>query len=148
MSTLKDRLTDDMKQAMRAKDKERLNVLRMALAAIKQREVDERITLDDAQILAVLDKMIKQRKDSIDQFGKAGRDDLVATEAFELEVLQTYLPAPLTDAELDAMVAAAIAESGATSAKDMGQVMGVLKPRIQGRADMGAASQRVKASLS
>lgn len=136
-----------MKTAMRAKDSARLGVIRLILAAVKQREVDERIELDDIQVLAVLDKMIKQRRDSIDQYGKAGRQDLVDKEAFELEVIDTYLPARLDEAELSALIEQAIAVSGAASMKDMGKVMGVLRPQVQGRADVGAVSARVKARL-
>jgi len=147
-AVLKNRLNEDMKQAMRAKDKERLGVLRMALAAIKQREVDERISLDDTQVLAVLDKMIKQRKDSMSQFSDAGRMDLADKEAFELSVLQGYLPQALSLEELDALVMQAINDSGAVLPQDMGKVMGLLKPQVQGRADMGQVSQRVKSKLS
>ncbi len=136
-----------MKTAMRAKDSARLGVIRLILAAIKQREVDERIELDDTQVLAVLDKMVKQRRDSIDQYGKGGRQDLVDKEAFELEVIDVYLPARLDEAELSALIEQAIADSGAASMKDMGKVMGVLRPQIQGRADVGAVSTRVKARL-
>lgn len=145
--SLKQRITDDMKSAMRAKEKERLGVIRLIQAAIKQREVDERIELDDAQVLAVLDKMVKQRRDSIEQFTQAGRDDLVETENFELGLIQEYLPAALTDDEIQAMVGDAISESGASSPKDMGAVMGLLKPKMQGRADMGAVSKLVKQRL-
>ena len=137
-----------MKQAMRDGDKRRLGVIRLVMAAIKQREVDDRVELDDAGVTAVLDKMAKQRRESIGQYSKAGRDDLVDQENFELEVLKTYLPEPLADAEIDAMIEAAIASSGASSIKDMGKVMGQLKPQLQGRADMGAVSARIKARLS
>ena len=147
-ASLKDRLQEDIKAAMRGKDKERLGVLRLISAAIKQREVDERISLDDTQVLAVLDKMIKQRRDSIEQYTKAGRDELARQEAFEIDIIQAYMPAPLSDAEIDAMIDAAISETGATSVKDMGKVMGVLKPQVQGRADMGAVSGRIKARLN
>jgi uncharacterized protein YqeY len=146
-SALKQRLSDDMKAAMRNKDKPRLGVLRLALAAIKQREVDERIELDDAQVLAVLDKMVKQRRDSVKQYEQAGRQELADQENFEIGVLQDYLPEALTDAELDALVAQAIEASGATSMKEMGKAMGILKPQVQGRADMGAVSQKLKAQL-
>jgi hypothetical protein len=146
-SALKQRLSDDMKAAMRNKDKPRLGVLRLALAAIKQREVDERIELDDAQVLAVLDKMVKQRRDSVKQYEQAGRQELADQESFEIGVLQDYLPEALTDAELDALVAQAIEASGATSMKEMGKAMGILKPQVQGRADMGAVSQKLKAQL-
>jgi len=145
--TLKPRLTEDMKSAMRARDKERLGVIRLVLAAIKQIEVDERIELDDARVLAVLDKMVKQRRDSIEQYQSAGRQDLVDQEQFELTIIQEYLPAALTDAEIDSMVAAAIETSGASSPKEMGAVMGILKPQMQGRADMGKVSKLVKDKL-
>jgi Uncharacterized conserved protein len=147
MPSLKDRITEDMKNAMRAKDTERLGTIRMITAAIKQREVDERITLDDAQVLAVIEKMIKTRKESIAQFQSAGRDDLVAKETKEVELLQTYLPEPLSEAELDQIIADAIAETGASSIKDMGKVMGIVKQKAQGRADMGAVSGKIKAKL-
>ena len=146
--TLKERITEDMKSAMRAGEKERLGTIRLALAAIKQREVDERITLDDGQVLAVLEKMIKQRKEAIVQFQAGGRADLVAKETAEISVLETYLPARMSDAELDALIAGAIASTGATSAKDMGKVMAVVKSQAQGRADMGAVSARVKEKLA
>jgi uncharacterized protein len=146
--TLKERITEDMKGAMRAGEKERLGTIRLALAAIKQREVDERITLDDSQVLAVLEKMIKQRKEAITQFQAGGRADLVAKESAEVAVLEAYLPARLSDAELDALIAGAIASSGATSAKDMGKVMALVKSQAQGRADMGVVSARVKEKLS
>ena len=144
---LKDRITEDMKTAMRAGEKDRLATLRLALAAIKQREVDERITLDDAQVLAVLEKMIKQRREAIVQFEAGGRQDLVAKETAEIGVLQAYLPAQLTPAELDALISEAIAATGAASIKDMGKVMGLVKPKAQGRADMGAVSARIKQKL-
>ncbi|MDX1251958.1 MAG: GatB/YqeY domain-containing protein [Gammaproteobacteria bacterium] len=146
--SLKTRIEEDMKAAMRAKDKERLGVIRLILAAIKQREVDERITLDDAQALAVLDKMLKQRRDSISQYEAAGRSDLARQEAFEIGVIQVYLPAQLGEAELDALIDQAVTESGAASAKDMGKVMAVLKPRAQGRTDMGAMGAKVKNKLA
>lgn len=146
--TLKERITEDMKSAMRAGEKERLGTIRLALAAIKQREVDERITLDDAQVLAVLEKMIKQRKEAITQFQAGGRADLVAKESAEVSILEGYLPARMSDAELDALIAGAIASSGATSAKDMGKVMALVKSQAQGRADMGAVSARVKEKLA
>jgi uncharacterized protein len=145
---LKDRITEDMKGAMRAGEKERLGTIRLVLAAIKQREVDERITLDDGQVLAVLEKMIKQRKESIAQFESGGRADLVAKEQAELAVLQVYLPAQMSDAEVDALIAEAIAATGATSVKDMGKVMGIVKAKAQGKADMGAVSARIKQKLS
>ncbi|MGQ9660340.1 MAG: GatB/YqeY domain-containing protein [Thermochromatium sp.] len=144
---LKLRLQEDMKAAMKAGDKPRLGVIRLMLAAIKQRELDERITLDDTQTLAVLDKMIKQRRDSISQYEGAGREDLAEAERFELEVIQTYLPEALDDVEIAALIEAAIATSGAATLRDMGKVMGVLRPQIQGRADMGAVSTLVKRRL-
>jgi uncharacterized protein YqeY len=146
--TLKERITEDMKSALRAGEKERLATVRLALAAIKQREVDERITLDDAQVLAVLEKMIKQRKEAITQFQAGGRADLVAKESAEVSILEGYLPARMSDAELDALIAGAIASTGATSAKDMGKVMAIVKSQAQGRADMGAVSARVKEKLA
>jgi uncharacterized protein YqeY len=145
---LKDRITDDMKAAMKAGEKERLATIRLALAAIKQREVDERITLDDAQVLAVLDKMIKQRREAITQFQSGGRADLVAKETAEIGVLQGYLPAQLGEAELDELIAQSIAAAGATSVKDMGKVMALVKPKAQGRTDLGAVSARIKQKLS
>jgi len=145
---LKERITEDMKGAMRAGEKERLGTIRLVLAAIKQREVDERITLDDGQVLAVLEKMIKQRKESITQFESGGRADLVAKEQAELAVLQVYLPAQMSDAEIDALIAEAVAASGASSIKDMGKVMGIVKAKAQGKADMGAVSARIKQKLS
>jgi len=145
--TLKERITEDMKTAMRSGEKDRLAVIRLLQAAIKQREVDERITLDDAQITAVLEKMIKQRKESIVAFDKGGRADLVAKETGEIAVLQPYLPAQLSDADLDALIAEAIASTGATSIKDMGKVMGVVKGKAAGKADMGAVGARIKAKL-
>jgi uncharacterized protein YqeY len=146
--TLKERITEDMKTAMRAGEKERLGTIRLVLAAIKQREVDERITLDDTQVLAALEKMIKQRKESITQFESGGRADLVAKEKAELAVLQAYLPEQMSDAEIDALIAEAVATSGATSIKDMGKVMGLVKAKAQGKADMGAVSARIKQKLS
>ncbi len=145
---LKDRITDDMKGAMRAGEKERLGTIRLVLAAIKQREVDERVTLDDTQVLAVLEKMVKQRKESISQFESGGRSDLVAKERSELAVLQAYLPEQMSEAEIDALIAEAIASTGASSVKDMGKVMGAVKAKAQGRADMGAVSARIKQKLS
>ena len=144
---LKDRITADMKDALRAGDKSRLGVIRLILAAVKQREVDERIQLDDTQVLAVLDKMLKQRRESIVQFEKGARADLVAREQAEIAVIQSYLPAQLAEAELDRLVAAAIQKSAAASVRDMGKVMALLKPQVQGRADMGAVSARIKAKL-
>jgi uncharacterized protein len=144
---LKQRLTDDMKAAMKAGEKARLGTIRLVNAAIKQREVDERIELDDTQVLAVLEKMVKQRRDSIAQYEAAGREDLAAIERAEIEVIQDYLPEALSDDEIDALIDGAVAETGAESMRDMGKLMGVLKPKLQGRADMGAVSQRVKARL-
>jgi len=144
---LKQQISDDMKTAMRAKDKARLGVIRLALAAIKQREVDERIQLDDTQVLAVLDKMLKQRRDSIEQFDNAGRDDLADKERYELSVIQGYMPAALSEPELDVLIQEAIKSTGANSMKEMGQVMSMLKPKIQGRADMGLVSQKIKAAI-
>ena len=145
--TLKERISEDMKTAMRSGEKDRLAVIRLLQAAIKQREVDERITLDDAQITSVLEKMIKQRKESIVAFEKGGRADLVAKENGEIAVLQPYLPAQLSDAELDSLIAEAIASTGAASIKDMGKVMGVVKGKAAGKADMGAVGARIKAKL-
>jgi len=145
--TLKERITEDMKAAMRASEKERLSTIRMVQAAIKQREVDERITLDDAQVVAVLEKMVKQRRESIVQFEQGGRTDLADKERTEIALLQSYLPAQLSEAEVDALIKEAIASTGAASVKDMGKVMGVVKARAAGRTDMGAASARIKAAL-
>ncbi len=144
---LKERITEDMKTAMRAGEKERLATIRLILSAIKQREVDERITLDDTQVLAAVEKMIKQRKEAITQFESGGRPDLVAKEQAEIIVLQTYLPAQMSDAEIDALISEAIASTGAASIKDMGKVMGIVKAKAQGRADMGAVSSRIKQKL-
>ena len=148
MSELKARVTEDMKAAMRAKDAPRLSAIRLILAAVKQREVDERKDLTDADIVAVLDKMGKQRRDSIAQYDAAGRQDLADAERFELNLLQEYMPKALSDAEVEQAVDAALAESGAAGPQDMGKVMGLLKPRLAGRADMTAASQQVKARLA
>jgi uncharacterized protein YqeY len=145
---LKDRITDDMKTAMRAGEKERLATIRMILSGIKQREVDERITLDDSQVLAVVEKMIKQRKEAITQFEAGGRPDLVAKESAEIVVLQSYLPAQLSEAELDSLIAEAMASTGAATIKDMGKVMGVVKSKAQGRADMAVVGARIKQKLS
>lgn len=145
--TLKERINEDMKAAMRASDKERLSTIRMAQAAIKQREVDERTTLDDAQVIAVIEKMVKQRRESIAQFEQGGRPDLAAKEASEIELLQGYMPTPLSEAELDSVIREAIAASGASSIKDMGKVMAAVKAKAAGRADMGAVSARIKAIL-
>ena len=146
--SLKAQLTDDMKTAMKAGEKDRLGVIRLVLAAIKQKEVDERIELDDAGVQTVIDKMLKQRRDSITQYAAAGRDDLVAAEKFEAEVLAAYMPAALSEAEIDAAVAAAIAATGAAAPGDMGKVMAVLKPELAGRADMSEVSKRVRARLA
>ena len=146
--SLKARITDDMKTAMRAKETARLGTIRLLLAAIKQKEVDDRVELDDAAVSGIVEKLIKQRKDSISQFQAAGRDDLVAAEQAELGVLQAYLPEQLSAAEVEAAVSAAIAEAGATSARDMGKVMGLLKSRLAGRADMGQVSALIKARLA
>ena len=145
--TLKERITEDMKAAMRASAKERLSTIRMLQAAIKQREVDERITLVDAQVIAVLEKMVKQRKESIVQFEQGGRADLADKEKAEIALLQAYLPAPLSAAEVDTIIREAIAATGAASVKDMGKVMGVVKAKAAGRTDMGAVSARIKAAL-
>ena len=148
MSGLKQRINDDVKTSMRNQDRERVAVLRMIMAAIKQKEVDERIELDDGQVLAVLDKMAKQHRDSIEQFNKAGRDDLVQKENNELRVVLEFMPAQLTESELEQMIQAAIDETGAAGMKDMGKVMGILKPKVQGKADMGKVSTMVKQVLS
>jgi uncharacterized protein YqeY len=145
--SLKARITEDMKSAMRAGEKDRLSCIRMLQAGIQQREVDERITLDDAQVLAVIDKMIKQRRESVTQFEAGQRADLVAKESAEIALLSGYLPAQLSDTELAAMIKDAIAATGAASMKDMGKVMGWLKPKVQGRTDIGALSARIKAAL-
>ncbi len=145
--SLKARITEDMKTAMRSGEKDRLSCIRMLQAGIKQREVDERIQLDDAQVLSVIDKMIKQRRESVTQFQAGNRADLVAQETAEIELLTGYLPAQLGEAELDAMIKDAIAATGAASMKDMGKVMGVLKPKVQGRTDIGALSARIKSVL-
>ncbi len=146
--TLKARIQEDMKSAMRALEKEKLANIRMLMAAIKQREVDERIELDDAQVLAVIDKMVKQRRESIVQFQAGGRADLVAKEEAELALLNAYLPAQLGDAELDTLISTTIAATGATSIKDMGKVMAAIKAKAAGRADMGAVGARIKARLT
>jgi uncharacterized protein YqeY len=148
MASLKDRITEDMKGAMRSGQKDTLATIRLVLAAIKQREVDERIQLDDTQVLSVLEKMIKQRRESIAQFEAGNRPDLVAKEAAEITVLQAYMPAQLADAEIDSLIAEAIASTGAASIKDMGKVMAAVKAKAQGRADMGAVGARIKARLS
>jgi len=145
---LKSRILDDVKSAMKAQEKSRLAALRLITAAIKQREVDERIELDDSQVLAVLEKMIKQRRDSIEQYQKAGRQELADQEQSEIDIIESYMPEGLGDEEIQAMVDAAIAESGAASVRDMGKVMGLLKPRMQGRADMGKVGGLVKQKLA
>lgn len=145
--SLKERITDDMKAAMRAGEKERLGLIRMINAAIKQREVDERITLDDAQVLSVLEKMIKQRKEAVVQFQAGNRPDLVDKESAEIALLQGYMPSRLTDGELDAMIGDALAATGAASIKDMGKVMGIIKAKAQGRADMAVVGAKIKAKL-
>jgi uncharacterized protein YqeY len=144
---LTDRIKDEMKAAMKSGEKARLGVIRLILSAIKQVEVDERIALDDQRTIAVLDKMVKQRRESIRQYGDAGRDDLVAVEEAEILVIQDFLPQALSDAEIDQMIAAAIAQSGAVSVKDMGKVMGLLKADMQGRADMSVVGVKIKAAL-
>ena len=146
--SLKERITEDMKTARRGAQKERLGTVRMILAGIKQREVDERVSLDDPQVLAVIDKMVKQRKESIAQFAAGGRADLAAKEAAEIALLQEYLPTPLSAAEIEVLIRAAIAKSGAASIKDMGKVMGLLKSELAGRADMGAVSAQIKQKLA
>ncbi|MBK9493578.1 MAG: Yqey-like protein [Alphaproteobacteria bacterium ADurb.BinA280] len=145
--SLKIRLTEDMKAAMKGGAKEQLAVIRLILAALKQREVDERISLDDGQVLAVLEKMLKQRKDSVQQFEAASREDLAAQERYEIGVIQAYLPAQLGEDEINALIEAAISESGASTARDMGKVVGLLKPKLQGRADMGWVSGKIKERL-
>jgi uncharacterized protein YqeY len=149
--TLKDRITEDMKAAMRAREAERLLAIRMLLAAIKQREIDERVSVDDAGVVAIIERQIKQRRDSIEQFGKAGREDLVAKESAELALLQSYLPQPFTEAEIAAAIEAAVSEAaaaGASGAGAIGKVMALLKPRLAGRAEMSRVSALVKARLS
>ncbi|MEE9326458.1 MAG: GatB/YqeY domain-containing protein [Cocleimonas sp.] len=148
MSQLKNRLTDDMKSAMRAKEKDRLLTVRNILAAIKQQEVDTREDVDDTAVLAILDKMCKQRRESISQFSKAGRDDLVAQEELELGFLQVYLPEPLSDDEIQSLIKEAMDATGALSMKDMGKVMAYIKPKAQGRADMGKMSGLIKSAIS
>jgi uncharacterized protein len=146
--SLKDRITDDMKAAMRAKEADRLSTVRMLLAAIKQKEVDERIALDDAQVVGIVDKLIKQRKDSVAAFRQAGRTDLVDKESAEIRVLEAYLPQRLSAEEISAAVAAIVAETGAAGPGDMGKVMGAAKARLAGKADMAQVSAAVKAALS
>ncbi len=145
--SLKERITDDMKAAMRSGEKERLGLIRMITAAIKQREVDERITLDDGQVIVVIEKMIKQRKESLQQFQAGNRQDLADKEAAEIALLQTYLPAALAESEIDALIAESIAATGATGIKDMGKVMALIKGKAQGRADMAAVGAKIKAKL-
>lgn len=147
MTTIKDRILEDMKTAMRSQDKERLATIRLILAALKQREVDERIVLTDEQILATLNKMIKQRRDSIAQFEAGNRPDLAKKETDEVAVIQAYLPAQLSSAEIDQAISAIVKEAGASSAKDMGKVMGLLKAKLQGKADMSLVSSKVKELL-
>jgi uncharacterized protein YqeY len=146
--SLKDQIQNDMKAAMKGGEKARLGVIRLLQSAIRQREVDERITLDDAAVLAIIEKMIKQRRDSVTQFQAGGRPELADAETAEITLLQGYLPAALSDAEVDQIIAAAITESGAASVKDMGKVMGLVKPKVQGRVDMGAVSGKIKAKLA
>lgn len=145
--SLKDRIKDDMKQAMRDKNESRVGTLRMLNAAIQRREVDERIQLDDTQVIAVIEKLVKQGRESIEQYVKGGRPELADKESAEIAIFQAYLPQQLTDAEIDNLIAEAVAASGASSAKDMGKVMGVLKPKLAGRADMGKVGTKVKAKL-
>ena len=147
MPSLKERIQEETKAAMRAKDKARLATLRMINAAIKQREVDERTELNDEQVLAVLEKMLKQRRESVEQYRKAGREELAAKEEAEMAVIREFLPEPLSEAELDALIDAALAETGAQSLRDMGTVMGKLRPQVQGRADMAQVSAKIKARL-
>lgn len=148
MSELKARIQEDVKTAMKAQDKPRLNTLRLITAALKQKEVDERIVLTDANVIEILNKMLKQRQESIEQYRNGGREDLVAQEQFEIEVIKAYMPTALSDAEVVALLEAAIAEAGASSAKEMGKVMNILRPQIQGRTDMKAVSELVKQRLS
>ena len=147
MSELKTAIADAVKTAMKAGEKDRLSTLRMVSAAIKQKEVDERRSLEDADVLAILDKMVKQRRESLEQYESAGRDDLASAERAEIALIGEFLPQPLTDTEIDALIDAAIEETGAESVRDMGKVMGIIKPQAQGRADMGAVSGRVKEKL-
>ena len=146
--SLKNQITEDMKQAMRDKDAPRLSAIRLLLAAIKQREVDERIELDDTQVVAVIDKMLKQRRDSIAQYESGNRKDLADKERFEMTVLERYMPQQLSEAEIEAVIAKAVADTGATSVKDMGKVMGMVKPQLAGQADMGKVSALIKARLA
>lgn len=146
--SLTSRINEDMKAALRAGDKPRLGVVRLIMAAVKQREIDERIVLDDTQVLGVLDKMLKQRRDSISQYQAAGRQELVDQEVYEVGILQNYLPAELSEAEINSLIDTAIMASGAVNAKDMGKVIGILKPKVQGRADMAQVSITVKNKLA
>ncbi|OGT06229.1 MAG: glutamyl-tRNA amidotransferase [Gammaproteobacteria bacterium GWF2_41_13] len=146
--SIKRRLQDDMKEAMRARDQKRLDVIRFVLAAIKQKEIDERIVLDDNQTTAILEKFVKQRKDALEQFKAAGRDDLVAKENFELELVRAYLPEPLSMEQVSVLIEQAMKEVGAVSVRDMGKVMTILKPKLQGRADMGVVGAKIKERLS
>lgn len=148
MSELKQRVTADMKSAMKAKDKDALKAVRMVLGAIKQKEVDERIELDDAQVLAVIQKMVKQRKDSISQFEQAGRDDLVAVEQAELKIINQYMPTQLSESEIEQAVNEAITDTGASSMQDMGKLMGLLKSKLAGQADMAVVSRIIRSQLS
>lgn len=148
MADIKNTISEDVKTAMRSKDKEKLAALRLIQAAFKQKEVDERIELNDEHTIAILDKMAKQHRDSIEQFNQAGRDDLVAKEQFELDIIEAYLPAKLSDEEVNQMIEEAISSTGAESIKDMGKVMGLLKGKLQGRADMGQVSGLIKSRLN
>jgi len=145
---LKDRINEDLKNAMRAQDKRLVGTLRLVMAAIKQREVDDRITLDNSALLGILEKMIKQRRDSVTQYQNGGREDLARQESYEIEVIQGYLPQPLTEAELEVLIHAAVQQTGASSVKDMGKVMAVLRAQVQGKVEMGEVGARVKACLS
>ena len=147
-SSLKQRIIETMKHAMRAKDKVRLGTIRLALAEIKRVEVDERIDPDDSRVISILDKMVKQRRESIKQFESAGRDELVAQELSEIDVLQEFLPQALNEEELDAIISAALSDTGAEGMQDMGKVMGIIKPKVVGRADMSMVSDKIKAALS
>ena len=146
--SLKTQILEDVKNALRAQQKERLGVLRLITAAMKQKEVDERIELDDEQLLGVLEKMVKQRRESLEQFDKAGREDLASKERFELEIIQSYMPEPLSEADLNALIQSTIKQLGASSVRDMGPVMNALRGQVQGRADMKAVSLAVKAQLN
>lgn len=146
--SLKVRIQEDMKAAMRARESARLSALRLLIAGIKQREIDERIELDDGAVIALVDKFVKQRRDSAEQYAKAGRDELATNERFEIEVLSAYLPTALDDAELDSLIHAAIRDSDASSMADMGKVMGLIKPQVAGRADMAEVSRRIRANLA